>query len=216
MDMLRETVPATQDMEALGEASKVLLVLPTIGSHGTDTMVERRIRTSTPAWRNLLWDHQSTVLHGTGAGYPQNLLQPTNPGEVKVGRVKPNPTGGTLGRLRPEQGLQEASVAGPIRIFRTTLVVAIALGREMTEDGGKTELIVAGAWIGGTMTTILIMVAGEVGVLNETETEIELASGKGIYIVGNLYHCVYLEVEPFFRLLYRGFCASLEFGTGLV
>jgi len=70
-------------------------------------------------------------------------------------------------------------------MFRAMLVVAIALGRGVTEDGGQTEPIEDGARIGGTMTTILTMVAGEVGVLNETETETEPASGTGIYTGGN-------------------------------
>jgi len=106
MAMLPETVVPAQDMEAVGEASRVLLVLSTIGSYETDMMADRQISTSTPAWHNLLSeDHQSIVPHGTEAGYLQNPHQPTNPGEVKVGRVKTNPTDGTLGRLRLEQGL---------------------------------------------------------------------------------------------------------------
>lgn len=49
MDMLPETVAPAQDMEAAGEASKVLLVLSTIGSYETDMMADRQINTSTPA-----------------------------------------------------------------------------------------------------------------------------------------------------------------------
>lgn len=196
MDMGREIVAAGQAMEAVAEASRVLLVLSTIGRHGTDMIIGCQMRTSTPGWYSSLRAHQDIVPHGTGMGCPPNRRQPTNPGEIKGGGVKINPTGGNIGRLRREPALEEALEAWEILIFRAMPLVAIALGPEMIEDGGKTELIEARAWIGGTTTTILIMGAGEVGVLIEAEAGTEPVSGTGIYIVGNLGHSVNVEGWP--------------------
>lgn len=48
MDTGHETVAAAQAMEAVEEASRVLLVLSIIGRHETDMIIGCQIRTSIP------------------------------------------------------------------------------------------------------------------------------------------------------------------------
>ena len=126
------------------------------------------------------------------------------------------PTEGSLGRLRQEQGLWEPEAAGETPIFRAMLVVAIALGLETMEDGGKSVLTEAGVWIGGTTTIMSTMGAGEVGVLIEIETGTEPASGTGTYIVDNSWHCLHVGGDCYVRLHVDVFYASLELALALL